>query len=201
MHKAIVGSDLRFFAVPVRLGALAVGPPPYGRKTNARQAASPVRPRKTRPEFHSRPRLAVRRGPKLHNKTLNRASLEIILADDLLQFWFVLDLAAGARLGVDDAGRFGLPHAFAGIGFHRLGGRKFSWLAFRHGKHEYGIDWNGTKAQYLWRRNLPLGDGPCRWSEKVLRGSRRRRFAGMESQKLWKNGIFSTKRLSSARIR
>jgi len=45
--------------------------------------------------------------------------------------------AAGARLGIDYPRRFGLAHALAGIGLDGLGGGKFPWLAFRHGKYEY----------------------------------------------------------------
>lgn len=48
-------------------------------------------------------------------------------------------LAAGTGLGGEDAGRLWLANTFARIGFDRLGGRKLAWLAFRHGKEEYGI--------------------------------------------------------------
>ena len=41
---------------------------------------------------------------------------------------------------LDHARGLGLAHALAGVGLHRLGGRKLAWLAFRHGKDEYGID-------------------------------------------------------------
>jgi hypothetical protein len=50
----------------------------------------------------------------------------------------VLDRAAGAGLGVDDPYWLGLADALPGVGLHRFGGRKFPWLAFRHGKYEYG---------------------------------------------------------------
>ena len=49
-------------------------------------------------------------------------------------------LAAGARLGRDDARGLGLADTLAGVGLDGLGGRKTGWLAFRHGKNEYGID-------------------------------------------------------------
>ena len=65
------------------------------------------------------------------------AIVAILLTNDLFELGFVLGGAAGARLGVDDARRFGLAHALAGVGLYRFGGGKFSWLAFRHGKYEY----------------------------------------------------------------
>jgi hypothetical protein len=50
----------------------------------------------------------------------------------------VLGGASGARLGVDYAHWFGLAHALTGVGLDRFRGGKFTWLAFRHGKYEYG---------------------------------------------------------------
>jgi hypothetical protein len=40
---------------------------------------------------------------------------------------------------LDHAGWFGLPNALARIGFDCFRGGKPAWLAFRHGKDEYGI--------------------------------------------------------------
>jgi len=62
------------------------------------------------------------------------------LSDDLFQFGLVFGFAASPRLGVDYPCRLGLAHALSSVCFHRLCGRKLSWLAFPHGKHEYGID-------------------------------------------------------------
>lgn len=70
---------------------------------------------------------------------MDRRESGFILADDLLEFGFVLGLAAGARFGIDDARGFGLADALPRIGLDRLGRREFSWLAFRHGKYEYGV--------------------------------------------------------------
>jgi hypothetical protein len=57
--------------------------------------------------------------------------------DDLIEFGFVFDLAAGTRLSFNHARGFGLADALAGVGFDGFGGGKNSWLAFRHGKDEY----------------------------------------------------------------
>ena len=82
------------------------------------------------------------------------------MTDDLFERGLVLDRAAGAGLGVDDAHGLGLAHALPGVGLHRFGGRKCSWLAFRHGKYEYGVSQDEVEEP----------------------GSRRRVFfAGMES--------------------
>jgi adenine-specific DNA methylase len=51
----------------------------------------------------------------------------------------VLDRAASARLGVDYPNGLGLADALTCVGLHRFGGRKCSWLAFRHSKYEYGV--------------------------------------------------------------
>ena len=64
----------------------------------------------------------------------------LLLANDVFEFGLVLDFAAGTRLGVYDAGGFGLADARTGVGFDGFGNRKSGWLAFRHGKDEYGID-------------------------------------------------------------
>ena len=61
------------------------------------------------------------------------------MTDDLFERGLVLDRAADARLSVDDAHGLGLADALPGVGLHRFGGRKFPWLAFRHGKYEYGV--------------------------------------------------------------
>ena len=55
-----------------------------------------------------------------------------LLVEDLFELGFMFGGAAGARLGVDHAGRLGLSDAFSGVGFHSLGCGEFSWLAFRH---------------------------------------------------------------------
>jgi hypothetical protein len=59
-------------------GAAAVGPPPYGRGTEVRRAAGPVRPCKTGYELHSSPRLTVRRRSELLDKTLYEGFLVLI---------------------------------------------------------------------------------------------------------------------------
>ena len=64
----------------------------------------------------------------------------IFLTNDFFEFGFVFGGAAGAGLGGEDARGFGLANAIAGVGFDRLGGGKRGWLAFRHGKDEYGRD-------------------------------------------------------------
>jgi hypothetical protein len=53
-------------------------------------------------------------------------------ADDVFELGFVFDFAAGAGLGIDHTGGFGLSYAVAGVRLHGLGDRKFSWLAFGH---------------------------------------------------------------------
>ena len=52
----------------------------------------------------------------------------------------MLGLAAGARRVGQNARGLGLAHALAGVGFDGFCGRKTGWLAFHHGKNEYGID-------------------------------------------------------------
>jgi hypothetical protein len=59
------------------------------------------------------------------------------LADDFFQFGFVLGLAAGAGLCVEDARRLGLAYTLAGVSLDGFGGREAGWLAFRHGRDEY----------------------------------------------------------------
>lgn len=58
----------------------------------------------------------------------------------------MLRLPARARLRFNHADRLRLAHTLARIGFHRLRGRERSWLAFRHGKDEYGIDSAGAEG-------------------------------------------------------
>jgi hypothetical protein len=58
----------------------------------------------------------------------------------------VFGLSPYARLVRQNARGFWLAHALAGVGLHRLSGRKTGWLAFRHGKDEYGIDSRGAKV-------------------------------------------------------
>ena len=70
----------------------------------------------------------------------------LLLPDDLFELGLVLGLAAVAWRGGQNARWFGLTYALAGIGLYRLGGRKSGWLAFRHGKVEYGIDSAGAKV-------------------------------------------------------
>ncbi len=55
-------------------------------------------------------------------------------------------LASGPRLLRQDTRRLGLAHALACVGFHGLRCRKSGWLAFRHGKDEYGIDSGARKV-------------------------------------------------------
>ena len=43
--------------------------------------------------------------------------------------------------GREHARGLGLAYAITSVGLDGLGGRKRSWLAFPHGKDEYGIDW------------------------------------------------------------
>ena len=57
----------------------------------------------------------------------------LLLLQDVLQIRLVLGLAAGPRLVVHNARRFGLPHPLTGIGFNRFGSGESGWLAFRHG--------------------------------------------------------------------
>lgn len=92
----------------------------------------------------------------------------------------MLGCAAGARLGVDYSRWFRLTYTRAGVGFDRFGGRKFPWLAFRHGK---------ASMEYM--------------------AAERKRFRGTGDKfspewrfgKPWKNGNFSTKQRSNALIR
>jgi hypothetical protein len=64
---------------------------------------------------------------------------------------FVLGFAAGSWFGIHHSRRFGLSYTIACVGLHGFRGRKWSWLAFRHGKDEYGI--NSAEAKEL--RQLP----------------------------------------------
>ena len=59
----------------------------------------------------------------------------------------MLDGAAGARLGVDDPRGFRLTYTCTGVGFDGLGGRKFPWLAFRHGKAS--MEYKATERKCL----------------------------------------------------
>ena len=61
------------------------------------------------------------------------------MTDDLFERGLVLDRAASAGLGVDHPNWLGLADALPFVGLHRFCGRKFPWLAFRHGKYEYGV--------------------------------------------------------------
>jgi len=63
--------------------------------------------------------------------------LLLLLPDEIVEPGLVLDVAPGARRGLDHACGFGLAYALAGVGLDGLGGRKPGWLAFRHGKDEY----------------------------------------------------------------
>ncbi len=64
----------------------------------------------------------------------------IFLANDVFEFGLVFGGPAGTRLGGEHTRRLGLADAFAGVGLDGLGGGKRGWLAFRHGKDEYGRD-------------------------------------------------------------
>ena len=69
-----------------------------------------------------------------------------LLPDDFFELGFVLGFATGARHGIYNARGFWLAYALSGVGLYGLGGREWGWLAFRHGKHEYGRVWYETKA-------------------------------------------------------
>jgi hypothetical protein len=66
--------------------------------------------------------------------------LLVFLLNDLFEFGFVFRGPARAGLGGEHAPRFGLADALAGVGLDGLGGGKWGWLAFRHGKDEYERD-------------------------------------------------------------
>jgi hypothetical protein len=67
----------------------------------------------------------------------------------------VLGLSAGSWFGIDDARGFGLAYPLSRIRLYRLGSGENAWLAFRHCKDEYGIDWAGEEVPwYLNRRTL-----------------------------------------------
>ena len=64
----------------------------------------------------------------------------IFLTNDFFQFGLVFCAPAGAGLSGEHTRRFGLADTVAGVGLDSLGGGKRSWLAFPHGKVEYGRD-------------------------------------------------------------
>ncbi len=69
----------------------------------------------------------------------------LLLPDQVVEFGLVLGLAAGAGLALDHAGGLWLADTLPRVGLDRLGRRKCVWLAFRHGKDEYGIDCAGEE--------------------------------------------------------
>lgn len=69
-----------------------------------------------------------------------------LLLDDLFELCLVLGPAPGSGRILNNARRLGLAHKFAGIGLNGLRGREFPWLAFRHGKVEYGVVRAGLEA-------------------------------------------------------
>jgi len=77
----------------------------------------------------------------------------------------MLGLAARARLAVERACRFGLADALSRIRLYSLGRAKPSWLAFRHGKDEYGVDCAGEEVprQFKFPKRGPriFSAGPC----------------------------------------
>ena len=62
-------------------------------------------------------------------------------AEQIFESGLVFGLAAGARRVGQHARGFGLANALAGVGLDGFCGRKTGWLAFRHGKIEYGLSW------------------------------------------------------------
>ena len=62
------------------------------------------------------------------------------LAQEIFKPGLVFDLAAGARLGLNDSAGLGLTDALPCVGLDRFGCREPGWLAFRHSKDEYGIN-------------------------------------------------------------
>jgi hypothetical protein len=67
-------------------------------------------------------------------------------ADQILKTGFVLGCPPGSwRIG-ENARGLRLSDTFAGIGLDGFGRRKWGWLAFRHGKDEYGIDSRSAKV-------------------------------------------------------
>jgi hypothetical protein len=79
---------------------------------------------------------------KTRGKRCGRSGgLLAIFAEQVNEFGFVLGLAAGRRRSGQHARGLGLAHALAGVGLDGFCGGKTGWLAFRHGKNEYGIDW------------------------------------------------------------
>src|SRR5579863_7405529 len=91
-----------------------------------------------------------------------KGRLLIDFANYLFKFGLVLGLTGGAgSLIVNDARRFGLAHALAGIGLYRLGGGEPVWLAFRDHKIKYVIGAAGTEAwadNSCWKR---VADWKC----------------------------------------
>jgi hypothetical protein len=71
----------------------------------------------------------------------------------------VLGPAARLRLVQQHARGLGLPDAFARVGLDGLCGRKSGWLAFRHGKDEYGIDSASAKVAG-WSPGISAVDPP-----------------------------------------
>ena len=63
-----------------------------------------------------------------------------LFAEQIFEFGLVLGLAAGAGRAGQHARGLGLAYALAGVGLDGFCGGKTGWLAFRHGKNEYGID-------------------------------------------------------------
>jgi hypothetical protein len=80
----------------------------------------------------------------------------------------VLGLAAGARPVGQNTRWFGLADALSGIGLDGLGRRKASWLAFRHGKYEYGIDSSGRGSANVESPAGKVGqpEGPIHMEER-----------------------------------
>lgn len=104
-----------------------------------------------------------------------------IFPQQIFESGLVLGLPAGAGRVRQHARGPGLAHPLARVGFHGFCGRKTGWLAFRHGKNEYGID-SGV-------RKVPESSP----------GSRAAGAAHRRAVEAWKSGSFSTRRSSSAR--
>src|ERR1039458_1967402 len=116
------------------------------------------------------------------------------LLDDLFELGFMLGGAAGARDGVDYPRGFWLAHALPSVGFDRLGGGKFPWLAFRHGKYEYEGSPTGVEG--------PPGFQVLVAGAEESRGSWPQVLPpGWRAGKPWKSVIFSTKQPNSAPTR
>ena len=58
----------------------------------------------------------------------------------------MLGSSAGAWRGIDYTRGFWLAHPLSGVGLDRFRGGKFPWLAFRHGKYEYGVSPAGVEG-------------------------------------------------------